>query len=295
MSQDRCILVTDSGMGGISVFNRIACRLETQSPWEQVRLIYFNAWPAPKRGYNHFPTPEQRAAVFHNALEAMAACEPDTILIACNTLSVIYPATRFSSKTRIPVQGIVDHGVAMLYEQLAKEPDSTAVILGTPTTAEARSHEKGLIARGIDPDRIITVACTDLAGKIEREPFAPVVKEMIDTYAGQAADRLKGKGKVFSALCCTHFGYKADLFQAAFDTRLPGRTELINPNDAMADALFEDMPAGSPARLTTKVLSQAVWSKDQIRDCIKMLDPVSEAVRSALKDYEHQPNLFATD
>lgn len=300
MSKQQTILVTDSGLGGLSVLNSIANRLETHSPWQQVRLVYFNAWPAPHRGYNHFPTPEKRARVFHNAMEAMARFEPDVILIACNTLSVIYPHTRFSTQTSIHVEGIVDHGVNMLYDCLTRDPNGTAVVLGTPTTASARTHETGLAAQGISPDRIITVACTDLAGRIEREPFSPIVQEMITTYAGQAVDRLgSAPGRVYAALCCTHFGYKGSLFQNAFDALIPGRTELLNPNEEMAAARIQDRnqtsPATDKADIEFRVVSQAVWTPEQIASCIDMLDPASPSVAQALHNYEQNNDLFSTD
>ena len=229
------ILVTDSGLGGLSVFNDIARRLEKESPWEQVRLTYVNAWPAPHRGYNHYPTPEKKAEVFNNAMEAMAAYEPDRILIACNTLSVVYTETRFARTTRIPVEGIVDHGVRMLHKRLDADPGSKAVIFGTPTTAEARSHEKGLVDLGTDKNRIITVACTNLAGYIEREPFSTKVADTIEGFVKETADRLNGSGgRVYAGLCCTHFGYRKALFSQAFQNHFKGCAALLNPSERMA-------------------------------------------------------------
>ncbi len=66
------------------------------------------------RGYNHFETLERRVRVFDNALRAMDRFDPDQILIACNTLSVIYSHTPFARETNKKVREIVSHGVEML-------------------------------------------------------------------------------------------------------------------------------------------------------------------------------------
>ncbi len=84
-----------------------------------------------------------KAAVFNTAMEAMAAYAPDTILIACNTLSVIYPFTAFFPGHGYPGNGIVDHGITLVYEHLKQTPDSRVVIFGTPTTTGENTHKGG--------------------------------------------------------------------------------------------------------------------------------------------------------
>jgi len=210
----KTILVTDSGLGGMSVFAQIAAHLTKKSPWQDVSMIYFNAWPEQNGGYNHFETMERRARVFNNALNAMETFEPDMILIACNTLSVIYPFTPFGQNTKAIVSGIVDHGVQLIYENLITDPDSHVIIFGTPTTIAEKSHEKSLVKMGINPDRITGQGCINLAGKIERDPFSSSVTQMINTNVEEAVAKVpKPIGKIYAALCCTHFGYCMDLFQ----------------------------------------------------------------------------------
>ena len=102
------LVVTDSGLGGMSVFAGLVQGLARGSEYSRINLVYVNAWPRQHKGYNHYPDMAARARVFHNALTAMAGFRPDQILIACNTLSVIYPHTQFSAQTLIPVTGIVE-------------------------------------------------------------------------------------------------------------------------------------------------------------------------------------------
>jgi glutamate racemase len=297
-SDSRTILVTDSGLGGLSVFNDIANRLAQGSPWQRIKLVYVNAWPAPHRGYNHFATPERRVRVFDNALEAMAAFHPDVILIACNTLSVIYPHTPFSKTAPIPVEGIVDHGVRMIHENLMADPGSKAVILGTPTTIAARSHATALLDLGIARDRILNIACTDLAGWIEREPFSGTVDRLIRQFVGQAATALGDfRGRVVAALCCTHFGYRQSLFEEAFAKRVPTTVTLLNPNERMARQVLEaGGPSRSmPARIDMQIVSKAVWTAEQVAAYVKLLPDISTATRNALTGYNLVPELFSVD
>jgi glutamate racemase len=292
------ILVTDSGLGGLSVFNRIAAHLADQSAWPGVDLTYFNAWPAPMRGYNHFDTLERRVRVFDNALRAMDRFDPDQILIACNTLSVIYPHTPFARETNKQVREIVSHGVEMLFEHLARDPSSVAVVFGTPSTVEAASHEKGLRALGISKERILSIGCTNLAGYIEREPFSDIVGQTIDYFVGEAARRLEGtSGPVHAALCCTHFGYRETLFRRAFDHHMNRPVTLSDPNIRMADQVLESRgkPAFERPCIRVKIVSQAVWQKEQIKAYLKLMPDMTEAVREALLNYEHNDTLFSVE
>jgi glutamate racemase len=253
---------------------------------------------------------DHRARVFHNALTAMAAFEPDEILIACNTLSVIYPFTRFSQTPSLPVTGIVDHGVDMMAEALNQEPDSGVIIFGTPTTARDGSHARQLIQRGIEPERIITQGCLNLAGKIERDPFAPEVEEMIRDNVIEAGQRGAGQfKKIFAALCCTHFGYCSDLFEQQIKEQIKVKdqvknqvksqtgeqVEILNPNKRMAQKVLSPaLKQASPfhADIEFKIVSRVEWEPSRITAYERLLGDQSPEVVQALKGYEHIPDLF---
>ncbi|HSP90980.1 MAG TPA: hypothetical protein VLN08_08735, partial [Vicinamibacterales bacterium] len=78
------IVVTDSGLGGLSICALLEQGLRAAGPARAVRLTYVNAWPFEDRGYNDLPDEHERARVFDLALSRMAQMEPDRILIACN-------------------------------------------------------------------------------------------------------------------------------------------------------------------------------------------------------------------
>jgi glutamate racemase len=289
------ILVSDSGLGGLSVFTDIANQLKENSSFEKITMVYFNAWPEQDRGYNHLPDMEAKARVFNNAMNAMAGFNPDSILIACNTLSVVYPFTAFSKNTSIPVTGIVDHGIALIHENLTKNPDSQVIIFGTPTTIEDGSHKKALVKSGIDPERIINQGCVNLAGKIERDPFSMDVSQMIEATTREAALQLKPyRGKVFAALCCTHFGYCKELFSKALARHTKGEICILNPNTRMAQMAWEtkDIIQMPDPKIDMKIVSRVFWEESRIMAYEKLLGQVSPQTIEALKKYTWNKDLF---
>jgi len=293
--QASTILITDSGLGGLSVFADIADRLKKTAPFEKITLVYFNAWPFQDKGYNHLPDMNARADIFNNALKAMAQFNPDTILIACNTLSVIYPFTAFSRTTDIDVTGIVEHGVQLIHKHLTKTPDSRVVIFGTPTTTGENTHKKALVKMGIAKERIINQGCVNLAGKIERDPFSEKVSRMIDTNAAEASLKLGSfKGKVFAALCCTHFGYRSDLFSTALSSHTRGKILILNPNIQMAQMACKEKAATrvSFPKIEMKIVSRVFWEKARIMAYEKLLKEISPRTTEALKGYTLDRKLF---
>ncbi len=291
----KTILVTDSGLGGMSVFARIAAHLARKSPWQDISLIYFNAWPEQNKGYNHFETMDQRAGIFNNALNVMENFNPDIILIACNTLSVIYPFTPYSQNTGTTVSGIIDHGVQLIHENLMANPDSHVIIFGTPTTIAQKTHQRKLIEMGIDPDRITSQGCIDLAGKIERNPFSSDVSKMINENISTAASKIRHPvGKVYAALCCTHFGYCRTLFQDALSKHVKREVIILNPNERMADHVMEtsgETSTFSPD-INMHVVSRVFWEPERIDAYVKLLKDISPETVKALAEYELNPDLF---
>ena len=290
--KDTTLLVTDSGLGGLSVFAGLACGLTQDARYDKIRLIYFNAWPMQHKGYNHYPDMDARAKVFHNAMTAMAGFNPDHIYIACNTLSVIYPFTEFAAAAPMPVTGIIDHGVDMIAEKLTAHPDGRVVIFGTPATVEARTHETALIKRGIAPDRIIGQPCLNLAGKIERDPFGKETKGLIAEYTKAAADRLSERqGPIFAALCCTHFGY----CRQAFTTGLKASgspVEIINPNQGMVSRVLDGVLPGGAPEITMEIYSRVTWEDTRINAYDALLASDAPRVVQALKAYTLDRDLF---
>lgn len=291
--RETSILVTDSGLGGLSVFAGLANGLARDARYDNIRLIYFNAWPMQYKGYNHFPDMDARARVFHSAMTAMAGFRPDHIYIACNTLSVIYPFTGFAAAPPVPVTGIIDHGVDMIMEKLTAQPDARVIIFGTPATVEARTHETALVRKGISGDRIIGQPCLNLAGKIERDPFGEETAGLITQYTGEAAEKIAGSdGPVYAALCCTHFGYCKEAFTSGLKAHTTQPVEIINPNQGMVSrALDGALPGGAP-EIDMEIYSRVTWDENRLNAYDALLASDAPRVVSALKTYTLDRELF---
>src|SRR6185503_4060313 len=99
------ILITDSGVGGLSVFAYAERFVRTHGFPEPVRLTFANAAPANDYGYNAMPTREEKLQTFDRFLTRIALrSAPDFIYVACNTLSVLLPDTPFARQTSIPIK-----------------------------------------------------------------------------------------------------------------------------------------------------------------------------------------------
>ncbi|CAG1020141.1 partial Glutamate racemase, partial [Patescibacteria group bacterium] len=140
------IVITDSGLGGMSVCAGIENKLNEIKAIGEVNLIYFNSHAEKGAGYNSMPSMEVKAKVFDSALRSMEEkYSPDLILIACNTLSVVYSHTQFAQVSQTPVLGIVDFGVSMILSELKDHQNADVIILGTPTTIKSGSHKQKLV------------------------------------------------------------------------------------------------------------------------------------------------------
>ena len=91
--EDVTVLVVDSGLGGMAICADVARALPPNRHFKTVSLIYFNAWPEQNRGYNRLGSRKEQIDTFDKALNSMLQYNPDFIMLACNTLSVLYPST----------------------------------------------------------------------------------------------------------------------------------------------------------------------------------------------------------
>jgi len=289
------ILVTDSGLGGLSIFTEIAARLKSDPIFPDVSLIYYNAWPEQNRGYNSLKDMGERVRVFDRALVGMKRYQPDIIMIACNTLSSLYDRTAFSRRETIPVIDIVRFGVDMVYESLSREAGATAVILGTVITITSDIHRSRLIEKGISPDRLVAQPCDQLATRIEKGPGRDAVMQLVDTFMGQAAEKLGStQSEVFAALFCTHFGYCRDLIKEKLESRMRVPVKVLDPNRRMAAFLFEvaDRRRYGLTTLDMRVVSRIVWDQIKIDVISGIIEKQSTETAAALRDYKRIPDLF---
>ena len=224
------VIVCDSGLGGLNIASRFFAR---DAVWERepCELIYFNAYPAPDCGFNKLASEREQEELFREVLEGMKKFSPDLCLIACNTLSIVYERLKGWYTPAFEVAGIVDVAVNGMTAVLREEPGSSVLILGTKSTVESGVYADRLTGAGIGAERIRGLGCPWLATLMESDPASVEVQRSIAAYAKEAAGLFdREPQKLFCALCCTHFGFAAGIWQREFAARFSSFGGLIDPN-----------------------------------------------------------------
>jgi glutamate racemase len=290
------LLITDSGLGGLSVCAETEKALRRAAA-DSVRITYFNAWPEEVSGYNDMPDIDVRAAVFDRALTGMAALKPAWVVIACNTLSIVYEHTAFRRSTTIPVVGIVNTGVDLFVEALDAVPDASIVLFGTRTTIESGSHRARLIARGIAPERIAAVPCHGLARAIEMEPDGETIGRLIEQCSAAASRSMPAGKPLYLGVCCTHYTYVRDQMRDALERHSRRPVQTLDPNDRLAaDIAGRIVGVGQEGRAsaapTVAVVSKVTMDLSRRQSIARRVQEASPATAAALLSYTRVPDLF---
>jgi glutamate racemase len=287
------ILITDSGVGGLSVVAYAERFVRTHGLTQPVRLTFANAAPANDYGYNSMPARDEKLATFdrflRNVTERFA---PDSIYVACNTLSVLLPDTPFFTNAPIPVNGIVETAAGLLLRALEADPRSVAMIFGTQTTIDAGTYPRLLAERGVEPSRIVSQACPGLADTISEDREGTKTRAEIRGWVGAALDKMQTTGaRIVACLACTHYGYRTDLFAEAFEEAGIGAT-VINPNESAVDDLFGQLPEGAKREVGVRFVTRYAIPDATVDAIGYFLDPISPRTVAAMQNFEHLPDLF---
>jgi glutamate racemase len=286
------ILITDSGVGGLSVCAYAERFVRTSGFREPVRLTFANAAPENDYGYNAMPSRAVKLQTFDRFLRSVTdRYAPDFIYVACNTLSVLLPDTRYVRDAVIPVQGIVETGAALVLRQLEADPRSAAVIFGTQTTIDSGVYPRLLEGRGVDSSRIISQACPGLADTISEDREGVRTKSEIGRWVGVAIEKMQGRERpVVACLACTHYGYRKDLFAEAFADARIGAT-VVNPNERAVDDLFHGL-AGANHEVTVAFVTRYAVPPATVDALTWFLNGISPRTVAAMKNFVHVPDLF---
>jgi glutamate racemase len=295
--EDVTILVTDSGLGGLSVAADLADRIPKSGVFKNVRVVFFNSLFHEKSGYNSLKTEQEKVDIFNTALEAMAnKYAPDLLLIACNTLSVIYDKTEFFQSVTFPVIGIVETGVDLIAKQFDVAPGATAIIFATNTTISSNSHKNRLIERGYSAEKIIGQSCDLLTESIEEDYDGEMTSMLISEFVNQALEKVMtdSGASIFASLNCTHYGYSLQQFEESFTEAGYLEIKIVNPNPKMSNFLFESRYQNRYPKtaVNVEVVSKTKISAERINSLGSLLQITSPRLAEALKNYLHDPGLF---
>jgi glutamate racemase len=292
------LLITDSGVGGLSVCANAERWLRSHDIGEPVKLTYVNASPENDFGYNSMTSRSEKIEYFDRFLRIISdKYSPDSIYIACNTLSVLFTDTEFSNSGRMPVRGIVETGVERLFRELARSCDSIAAIFGTPTTIEEKTYQNLLEQKGIEEDRIIAQACPSLADTISEDRQGASAKVKIEGCVEATIDPSRGPtSDHLTYLACTHYGYRKDYFAAAFEAR-GIVTKILNPNEFVIEDLFErnvEMTEKERKKIHVEVqfITRYRIPETALETIAFFLENISPKTIRAFEEYTHAPDLF---
>jgi glutamate racemase len=287
------ILITDSGVGGLSVVAYAERLVRTHGFTKPVRLTFANAAPANDYGYNSMPTRDEKLATFDRFLRSVSErFAPDSIYIACNTLSVLLPDTPYFASAPIPVHGIIETAAGLLLRALETDPRSVAMIFGTQTTIDAGTYPRLLAERRIDPSRIVSQACPGLADTISEDREGTKTREEIRGWVVTAIAKMGHPGApVVACLACTHYGYRKDLFAAAFE-EAGIRATVVNPNESAVEDIFGQQSRGPNHDAEVRFVTRYAIPDVTVEALTWFLDPISPRTVAAIRNLEHLPDLF---
>ena len=238
-----------------------------------------------------------KAAVFNEALVSMEEkFSPDLILIACNTLSIVYPFTSFAKNSKTPVLGIVAFGIEMILSEMKKHRNGEIIILGTQTTINSGTHKRMLVENGISEDRILTQACQNLESEIQDSARSTSVKEMISHYLTEAINRLNANStSIITVLCCTHYEFALPLFESTLKDLIDSETVILNPNEKMVSSIVwpENLYRFEEIKINVGIVSQAVIDDEGIKSISGLIMHRAPLSSAALFNYDYNPKLFA--
>lgn len=294
--EDITIVLTDSGLGGLSVVADAAMKLKQHPVFRRARLVFVNALFADNGGYNALQTREDKLAVFSSALQSMQdKYTPDIILVACNTLSVLAPDTEFARTSSTPVVGIVEEGVDQIANQMRNNPEARNILFATQGTVDDGTHKSALLSLGFGDDQVVTQACPQLSLYIEQGYDSMYTEMLIDAYVDEA---VSGMGEIDGPLSvsfnCTHFGYSLELWKQAFASRGIEVAAYLDPNTQMIDFLLPDdkLQRFDEAEVTVSVVSMIDIPADHQASIGRYLETVSPVTAKALGEFELRSDLF---
>lgn len=288
-------MITDSGLGGLSVCAGLEQALSNNKQGRGIELLYINATPDDRIGYNSLKTQQERIHLFDRFLKAAySRYTPDEIVIACNTLSVIYEATDFARQAKLQVKGIVDAGVSLCNSSYAEHPDHHLIIFATETTTETGTYPRLISAY---PSVVVAQECPELAHAISNDASGEACKKLLKIYVKEAMDHFHHKPQhVFAFLGCTHYGYQAEIFKSLIEKQ-GCQCQILNPNDLLVEQLVSTIPSSTSVDetpLSIRFVSRYAIPQAEIDSMESYLEDTAPLTLAALHGQIVVPDLFSS-
>ena len=233
------ILVFDSGVGGLSVCQKI------MTTYQNIEIHYLSD----NKGFPYGETPEQQLIANATALllTAVQLIKPALVVIACNTAStVVLPSLR--EKMNIPIVGVVPA------IRTAAQSSKSFALLATPATI-ARRYTDDLIATYASDKTVIKLGSGELVRHIEahlhgedldRNLLIEIINQIKHQAPDQAIDTV--------VLGCTHF----PLIKTEFEKIQPD-WQWIDSGQAIANRVKEVLEQNDIKSMVKKQKQHCAW------------------------------------
>ncbi len=289
------LVITDSGLGGLSICAGLAKLLEEQKLSDNIEILYINAVPKVNYGYNSMHSRQEKLTLFNQFLKQIDQIyDPSLIFIACHSLSVIYPETSFAQESATPVHGILEIGLNAILEKYAKS--TGIIILATDTTVEEDAYKKLLIQAGLPSENIVSQACTGLANLISNDLNGQKTRQLINDYLIAAHDKFtKSYSDYLVYLGCTHYGHRHSIFESAVK-KANNSTIIVNPNSTAVEYIYDliNKPTNvnNSGKWNVKFITSYPIPSREINTLSAYLSSVSPVTVKALQEFTVTSDLF---
>ena len=302
------IVITDSGLGGLSVCAQLIHLLKncsvpenSDTPIFDIKITYVNAVPSNDCGYNKMSGKKEQIDTFEKIISnTLHLISPDSIFVACGTLSVLLNELAPTYDQSVKIEGIVSIGFQMLKDSLKKYPKAKAVIMATPTTINNKTLQRELLNYGIPENQIVAQSCPNLANEISNDPEGSKVRKIIQYWVKKSLQQLQGNTKdhLILFLGCTHYSYHENIFKLSFINEGFSKLTVLNPNSAAAEKLknyvLNDQTVYSVSKNSFLInfLSPYAIPEQEIITLKKLLTPISPETSHALVNAHIVPELL---
>lgn len=220
----------DSGLGGLSVLDRMARSLPDDSPTEFI-YVGDNA----RCPYGDRPSREI-AQFVEQIVNFLLRNEVTSIVMACNTSAALALDT-VRQASGVPVVDLITPAAAFAAKHYAK-----VGVMATTSTIKSRAFSRGIAAINKKVD-VIELACPDLVPIIENGKVGS--KESAEALARYAAI-LREQSVEAVILGCTHFPF----LRGQLKELIGNDISIIDPADVLMSVLNVDKNGSEPAAHT---------------------------------------------
>jgi glutamate racemase len=187
----------------------------------------------------------------------MAQRHSDTLVMACNTLSVHYRQLEQTSAEFTGLEravSMVDCLEALARAEAGRLANRRVLVIGTEYTASQGVYPH-VLGAGVPGVRVSTFGATDLERKIAR--FQPLENERYSAFDGELRAAIENAD--VAILACTCFPMVIDRFEALF----PG-VLFLDPGDYCSDLLGREKDSGA-RKLHLQVSGEVVSNSDVLK------------------------------